>query len=68
MQTQTPLRLDFAGGSDVGILLDQANILHQLGNSQLAEIASSAAFVRMPAAPASCRPCGATEAAYKPNS
>jgi len=68
LQTQTPLKLDFAGGSDVGILLDQANILHQLGNAQLAEIASSAAFVRMPAAPASCRRCGATAATIEPDS
>ena len=67
-QTQTPLRLDFAGGSDVGILLDQANILHQLGNAQLAEIAGSAAFVRMPATPAISRPCGATAAIIEPDS
>lgn len=60
--TQTPLKLDFAGGSEVGILLDQANVLQQLGNSQLAGIVRSAAFIRIPAPAGACSPRGTAAA------
>jgi hypothetical protein len=46
MMRQSSLQLDFAGGSEVAVLLDASNTLTQLGSAKALQMLSSGAFAR----------------------